>query len=231
VDLGAGVRRKKTLARCLEYDLIRHAGAPQGLPNRWSFRKNAAMRIAPESLLLALTLGAPTAGALDAYDETLQLQGVTFRVHCDNGASLNTLTLTPSGLEIDNTPVSAEVDGVVTGAEVADLNADGSPEVYVYVTSAGSGSYGSLAAWSANKKKSLSMIHLPDLAEDPVHGRGYMGHDELAVAGHYLVRSFPVYEEGNTNAAPTGGIRQLQYRLEPGEAAWQLVIDRSVKLE
>ncbi len=71
----------------------------------------------------------PPVGALEAYDETLKLQGVTFRVECDNAASLNTLTLTPSGLEIDNSPITVEVDGIVTGAEVADLNADGSPEV------------------------------------------------------------------------------------------------------
>lgn len=189
------------------------------------------MRIVLASAALALALGPSPAGALEAHDETLELQGVTFRVQCDNAASENTLTLTPSGLEADNTPVTVEVDGVVTGAEVADLNADGSPEVYVFVTSAGSGSYGSLAAWSANDKKSLSMIHLPELAEDPVHGKGYMGHDEFVVAERYLVRSFPVYEEGDPNAAPSGGTRQLQYTLEQGEAAWQLVVSKAQDFE
>ena len=49
----------------------------------------------------------------------------------------------------------------VAGAEVADINWDGSPEIYVYVTSASSGSYGSLVAYLANRRKSLSEIHLP----------------------------------------------------------------------
>jgi hypothetical protein len=191
-----------------------------------SVRENALASIA-----LALALASPPAGALEAYDQTLTLHGVTFRVQCDNAASENTLTLTPSGLQIDNSPITVEVDGVVTGAEVADLNADGSPEVYVYVTSAGSGSYGSLAAWSANGKKSLSMISLPELAEDPVHGKGYMGHDEFVVAEQYLVRSFPVYKEGDSNAAPSGGTRQLQYKLGPGEATWQLVVDKALEFE
>lgn len=184
------------------------------------------MRAVFASAALALALGSSASGALEAYDQTLQLQGVTFRVQCDNAAALNTLTLTPSGLEIDNAPLTVEVDGFVTGAEVADLNGDGSPEVYVYVSSAGSGSYGSLAAWSANRSKSLSSIHLPDLAEDPVNGKGYMGHDALVVAEQYLVRSFPVYRQGDTNAAPSGGTRQLQYKLEPREATWQLVIEK-----
>ena len=189
------------------------------------------MRTVLASTVLALALGSSPAGGIEAYDQTLELQGVTFRIQCDNAASLNTLTLTPSGLEIDNEPIKVEVDGVVTGAEVADLNADGSPEVYVYVNSAGSGTYGSLAAWSVNRNKSLSAITLPELADDPVNGKGYMGHDEFVVAEQYLVRSFPVYREGDTNAAPSGGTRQLQYRLEPGEAAWQLVVDKAVEFE
>jgi len=180
---------------------------------------------------LAVTLGSSPVVALEAYDQTLTLQGVTFRVQCDNAASLNTLTLTPSGLEIDNAPIRAEVDGVVTGAEVADLNADGSPEVYVYVTSAGSGAYGSLAAWSSNQKKSLSIVSLPELAEDPVHGKGYMGHDDFEVVEQYLVRLFPLYKDGDSNAGPSGGARQLQYKLEPGEATWQLVIDKTVNFQ
>lgn len=183
------------------------------------------------SVAVALFLASTPAAALEAYDQTLELQGVTFRVQCDNAASENTLTLTPSGLEEDNSPITVEVDGVVTGAEVADLNADGSPEIYAYVTSAGSGAYGSLAAWSANNKKSLSAIHLPELAEDPVNGKGYMGHDEFVVVEQYLVRSFPIYREGDPNAAPSGGTRQLQYTLGPGEATWRLVVDKAVDFE
>ena len=181
--------------------------------------------------ILMLLLSASPAGAQEAFERTLTLQGMTFRLQCDNTATLNSLTLTPSGLEIDNSPVTLEVDGIVTGAEIADLNADGYPEVYVYVTSAGSGSYGSLAAWSANNRKSISMIHLPDLAEDPEHGQGYMGHDKFTIAEQYVVRSFPVYREDDANAAPSGGTRQIQYRLEPGEATWQLVVSGSLEFE
>ncbi len=43
------------------------------------------------------------------------------------------------------------------------------------------------------------------------------------------MRRFPVYREGDTNAAPSGGTRQLQYRLEPGEAGWLLVPDKVVE--
>jgi hypothetical protein len=53
-----------------------------------------------------------------------------------------------------------------------------------------------------------------------------MGHDQFAVVENRLVRRFPVYRDGDTNAAPSGGVRQLQYQLQRGEAAWRLVVDR-----
>jgi len=150
-------------------------------------------------------------------------------VTCPNDSSLNKVTIKPAGLEIDNSPVVREADGTVVGAEVADLNVDGSPEIYVYVQSAGSGSYASLVAFSANKKKSLSDIYLPPVAEDPKLAKGYMGHDEFAVVESTLVQRFPVYREGEANAQPSGKTRQIQYKLKPGEAGWVLRVDKVVE--
>lgn len=165
------------------------------------------------------------------FEKTLELQGITFRVACPNDSSINQVTVTPAGLEGDNSPETREVDGSVVGAEVADLNADGSPEVYVFVSSAGSGSYGSLLAFAANDRKSLSEIFLPPLEESEPAVVGYMGHDEFAVVELRLARRFPVYREGDSNAEPSGGLRQLQYRLEPGEAGWVLRLDEALDFE
>ena len=131
------------------------------------------------------------APAAAPFDQTLELQGVTFQVKCPNASSMNKLTIVPSGLTGDNAPIVQEVDGIVTGAEVADINSDGSPEVYVYVQSAGSGSYGSVVAYSSNKKKSLSMIYLPPVSENPKASKGYMGHDAFAVVGDPLRPAVP----------------------------------------
>ena len=159
----------------------------------------------------------------------LELQGIRFHVASTDEGSINTLHIVPAGLEIDNSAIVRMIDGTVTGAEVADLNGDGSPEVYVYVTSAGSGSYGSLVAYSVNRRKSLSEIYLPALAEDKQAAMGYMGHDVFSVDDSYLVRCFPVYREADTNVQPTGGMRQLQYRLVRSEAGWILKLDRMVQ--
>lgn len=66
-----------------------------------------------------------------------------------------------------------------------------------------------------------SVIRLAEaLEDDPDVTRGYMGHDEFAVGEGSLLRRFPVYREGDNNAAPTGGTRQIRYKLEAGEAGW-----------
>jgi len=163
------------------------------------------------------------------FERTLELQGIRFRVSSPNNSSINKLDIVPSGLEIDNRPISRTIEGTVTGIEVADLNVDGSPELYVYVTSAGSGSYGALVAYSANARKSLSEIYLPPITDDKKASSGYMGHDEFAVVENVLARRFPIYRAGDTNARPTGGMRQLQYKLVRGEAGWILRIDRMVE--
>jgi len=163
------------------------------------------------------------------YDETLEYDGISFHVVATGDGSIGSVTITPSGLEADNSPITRETDGKVVLAEVGDLNVDNSPEVYVYTQSAGSGSYGGLIAYAANNRKSLSEIYLPPVAENPEASKGYMGHDEFRVVENTLVQRFPVYEEGDTNAVPTGGTRQLQYKLEPGEAGWVLRVDKVVE--
>lgn len=180
-------------------------------------------RLFPSVLCLMLlgTVG-PAESIGGPFDMNLDLQGVSFRVSCQNDRSLNMLHIVPSGLSIDNSPIAREIDGFVHGAEVADLNADGSPEIYIYVTSAGSGSYGMVVAYSANRKKSLSEIYFPSLTEDEIVSMGYMGHDEFTVGEGALLHRFPIYQPGDTNANSTGGMRQVQYRLTHGEAGWVL---------
>ena len=158
-----------------------------------------------------------------SFAQVLELQGVTFNVVSSNTVSANTVSVSTTGLEIDNSAWSQEVDGTVTGAEVADLNADGSPEVYVYVKSTGADAKGSVVTYVANNRKSLSMAFMAPLSDTPGAADGYRGQDEFAVLEGVLGRRFPIHDEVG---APTGRIRQLQYTLNAGEAGWILKVDR-----
>lgn len=157
------------------------------------------------------------------FDGKETLHGITFAVFSPNNRSYNRITVTPSGLETDNAPIDMDVTGIITRIEVADINADGSPELYVYGFD---GNAQTLLAWGANKNKSLSSITLPELGE---HAKGYRGGDEFSVLEGVLGRRFPIYPDDNPASKPTKKIRQIQYKLHQGEAGWLLKADKVVE--
>lgn len=131
----------------------------------------------------------------------------------------NILSITPSGLSAVNRKEEHDITGYsVVNAEIADLNGDGYPEAFIYLTSHGSGSYGKLIGYSVNNGKSMSLVALPEIAEDGQINEGYMGHERMAIADNVFTITFPTYKEGDSNAAPTGKTRQVQYKLVDGEA-------------
>lgn len=54
----------------------------------------------------------------------------------------------------------------------------------------------------------------------------YMGYDEKVVVENTFCQRFPIYKEGDSNANPTGGMRQIQYKLVDGENGRILKIDK-----
>ena len=159
------------------------------------------------------------------FQKTLTLQNISFDIETTGEGSMSQLSIQPKGLETDNQEITLEVDGQVLNAEIEDLNSDGFPEILIYTVSAGSGSYGNVIGYSVNNGKSVSQIYFPEISENEKASRGYMGHDEFAIVETTLVRRFPIYKPGDTNSNPTGGTRQLQYKLEDGESSRLFVLD------
>lgn len=142
----------------------------------------------------------------------------------------DSLMVQPSGLSISNETLRHDITGyTVVNAEIGDLNIDGYPEVLVYLTSDGSGSYGKLIGYSVNNGKSVSQVYLPDISENNEVNKGYMGHDEMAIVENTFCQRFPIYEEGDSNANPTGKTRQIQYKMVDGETGRILQIDKVVE--
>lgn len=141
----------------------------------------------------------------------------------------DSLIIQPSGLSISNETLYHDITGyTVVNAEIGDLNIDSYPELFVYLTSDGSGSYGKLIGYSVNNGKSVSQVYLPDISENDEVSKGYMGHDEMAIVENTFCQRFPIYKEGDSNANPTGGIRQIQYKLVDGESSRILKIDKAI---
>lgn len=141
----------------------------------------------------------------------------------------DSLIIQPSGLSVSNETLYHDITGyTVVNAEIGDLNIDSYPELFVYLTSDGSGSYGKLIGYSVNNGKSVSQVYLPDISENDEVSKGYMGHDEMAIVENTFCQRFPIYKEGDNNANPTGGIRQIQYKLVDGESSRILKIDKVI---
>ncbi|WP_019670173.1 PliI family lysozyme inhibitor of I-type lysozyme [Eudoraea adriatica] len=162
------------------------------------------------------------------FTKTLELQGIGFLVSSKAGNNEKVLEILPYGLEIDNSAIKLAIEGSIVEVEVEDLNSDGFPELLVYMSSDGSGSYGEVIGYSVNNGKSISPVYMPPITQDQKLSKGYMGHDEFSIIETSLVRRFPIYKDGDNNANPTGGIRQIEYKLEDGEASRLFVIKNSI---
>jgi hypothetical protein len=181
--------------------------------------KRRFLQLTAAALMLSASLpGGAWAGS--TFNKTLKLQGISFKVQSSGEGSQQQLTITTTGAKPAIKPIKQTVNGHVVGAEVADLNGNGLPEIYVFVEGAGSGSYGELVAYSAIKGSELSPIYLQELSGAPA--QGYQGHDRFEVVEGCLVRHFPIYKPGDSNAKATGGERQICYKLKSGEASWIL---------
>ena len=160
------------------------------------------------------------------FNRVLNLQGVGFNVSSIKKDGINTLKIFTFGLQEQEYNETFNIDGEeVTNAEVEDLNSDGSPELFVFTQSVGSGSYGNVYAFSVNKKKSMSEVYFQPTAENSEINKGYMGHDEFSLVENTLGQRFPIYNKGDINAEPTGGTRQVSYKLVEGEAMRKLEVE------
>jgi hypothetical protein len=176
------------------------------------------------ALTAALTAAAALPCAAAPFDQNLDEGTIKLRVQAANTPGKNSIIITAKGLESGDERITVSSENQVSRAFLEHLDGDNVPELFVVLTSYGSGSYGEVLAWSTNGKKGLTPIIIE--APSPKDLDGYMGHDDYEVMENTFVRRFPVYKKGDTNASPSGGFRQFQYKLKPGEAAWQMKIDR-----
>jgi hypothetical protein len=145
------------------------------------------------------------------------------------GQSLSTIEISTKGFKHNYAEIYEDRDPI-SDVFLADLDANGFDEIYIITTSAGSGSYGTVLGFASNKDKSLSMINFPEIRKGNEDLEGYMGHDTFKIEDRKLIRIFPIYNRGDTNSNPTGGKRMLVYGLYPGEAMWQLKVEKSENL-
>jgi hypothetical protein len=108
--------------------------------------------------------------------------------------------------------------GDVVGAEVADLDHNRFPELYIFTQTTGSGSFGFVQGWQFLPQRRATVT----VAGWQQPAPSYMGHDSLWTENGVLCRRFPQYNPGDANAYPTGGMQLTQYQLVPDGQNYRL---------
>lgn len=106
-------------------------------------------------------------------------------------------------------------DGSIEGFWVLPGNGQ-SFTILIWTCCAGSGGYSNLDVFIFKNSK-LTIQMLPDLTEAQL--TGYMGHDIFGIVTGRIFRSFPKYNQGDSNAEPTGGRAWFIY--QPMTKKWQ----------
>ena len=146
------------------------------------------------------------------FERELSMDNCTFEVIVIG----ETLTITPlHPIEITKPFTHDMIGWSIAGTAIADLNNDYKPELLIYLVSDGSGSYGEVICYSVNNNgKSVSQVYFPPTSQSDSIKNGYMGHDIFDIVNNNLVQVFPIYKDGDSNAQPTGGKREVIYELK-----------------
>jgi hypothetical protein len=149
----------------------------------------------------------------EARMETASSGDHRFTVRSTGDGSLRTLKVGVTDLKGDTTKADSieihDIKGYLKNIAVADLDKDGNPELYCFTQSKGTESAGSVYGVAYLKGKAVTIksdsIDLADI-------KGYKGQDSFYVQAPYLIRTYPLYKEGDVT--PSGEKQITKYKLE-----------------
>lgn len=191
------------------------------------------MRVRLFLAVIILIAGFSARAQVKRYDSSMKVGKAGYRVYCNNkGIDKNSVTISPIGFENTAREISIDIKGRIAKSEVDDLNNDGFPDLVMYVYNAGNKNTGTVIGVSSDKNQGFAPIFFPDITDDPKLKAGYMGNDQFFLMEGTLMRRFPVYNTMDTaHIQPTGSMRQIQYRVIPGDrGAQQFKVSRSYEL-
>ena len=126
----------------------------------------------------------------------------------DEPASIGTYIATVEYPDGTRYQVSGERDGSFSETWLGDIGGGETPELVLWMVSAGSGSYASIHVWgmTARGPRLTDATPLPDSLS-----HGYMGHDRLWIEDAQLLRCFLIYGPEDPVTEPSGGERCFVY--------------------
>jgi hypothetical protein len=156
------------------------------------------------------------------FTKEVSYRDYKFTVATKSGVDEHHFTISSQGLTEVNDTFTVDVKGAIKDVIIDDIDGDNSPEIAV-IDLMGPNQMGHVHMFSAFSGKSMGMVNFPELPEGDKVLNGYKGFDEYNFVEGTFIRRFPIYDGENK----TGKLRQLQYKLKPGEAMKQLVLDKT----
>lgn len=152
------------------------------------------------------------------YDSSMKIGKAGYRVTCTNrNPEKNTINISPLGFDNAVRDFSFEIKGRILRSEVDDVNRDGYVDLLLYVYHGDTLNKGNVICISSEANNSVTPIAFPDIVDDPKLREGYRGFDQFFLMEGVLTRRFPLFTTDSTGSKPTGKIRQVTYRVAPGE--------------
>ncbi len=172
--------------------------------------------------ILFIIAGLLFAGSIKAQqfkklDTIAKLGDAGYHVSCSNkNPNANPLNVSPIGFKSEARPAYFQVNGRVSSIAVDDFNDDGFPDLLIFYFTGTNNEIGNIVCISSTENTSIVPVGFPDIYNDPKLRPGYKGHDEFKVMVGTLLRTYPIYKDGDTDT-PTGGKRVVQYKMGIGE--------------
>lgn len=156
------------------------------------------------------------AGTTCSFSRSVQKQGVTFDITSRpaSGCAVQIITVGARKGGKKLVGVKADVDYQVQSAKPVDLTGDGVPELLVTSRTTGGIVSEALDVYMLDGT-SLRRTIVPELDDKS----GYRGGDRFHFEERLIVRTIPVYRDGDLDAKPTGGTRSLKYDFRDGAFA------------
>jgi hypothetical protein len=157
-----------------------------------------------------------------AFDEILKQGNVSFTISSPNVPERNTMVIFSEGLELRNDTFQLEVQGIVNDAQLADVNGDTFPEVYVFTQQKDNDQLGEVYVFTSYRNRSFGQAFFKEVPRANSLSTATNTTDRFKLEGGKLVREIGTATEGNAVQAESA-TTTITYELRPGEASFQLI--------
>ena len=140
------------------------------------------------------------------FKKNLTLNHTSFDIESRAGLKTDSLVVSLEAPGHEKFTLERQIDRKIYAAEIADLDANDVPEIYIFGKSNDEDEYGDVFSFTVDDSKGLMEIFVPTL--DPYISKGYMGHDKFSVSEKYLNREFMVSRD-----VKQSGIQKVKYEI------------------